>query len=489
MTDYSNFPWSYPELFTNNILFNTDFPTILACRQVSMGWKQWFDENQFWKQYLKQLYRIHVKNAKPLEEHSNKEEVVEQEPELFMFRHGGLDIEPNDPNQADKITRYRLERLLFDCDFSKLTEQESFSLCSKVNNILQQLEKNLVPKVSKCSLETIGKLKQILNEETFIKSFGPTNAFLRLKVNNPIVKKIITELIYKYLNCIIVEKKEKTNETLRQLVMRTMIRNQNWVFLYFQPQPPAPEPEVEAEVYSSEEEMLAAFKRKEEAAAAKRKRSTEEQLTEEEPSNKKAKISETAENEEKEGLYDIPSDTKINPYYPTVMELMDFDNEVLKQCLITKFQIDKILVVPKLDEIIFQQSSLEKVVPNGFEVVGIDIEGKPSKIDLGCDNLATDQVVVRYIDNLENIRISPHLDEIAYWGGKDIRERWSLFSKQLDKIETEKGEKKKQAFPNFGQLQGCSLPVYLTAQEATVPTSLPDIQTVLASRGVSLVPQ
>ena len=57
MTDYSNFPWSYPELFTNNILFNTDFPTILACRQVSMGWKQWFHENQFWKQYLKQLYR------------------------------------------------------------------------------------------------------------------------------------------------------------------------------------------------------------------------------------------------------------------------------------------------------------------------------------------------------------------------------------------------------------------------------------------------
>ena len=32
------------------------------------------------------VYRIHVKNAKPLEEHSNKEEVVEQEPELFMFR-------------------------------------------------------------------------------------------------------------------------------------------------------------------------------------------------------------------------------------------------------------------------------------------------------------------------------------------------------------------------------------------------------------------
>ena len=409
----------------------------------------------------------------------------------FLYRPVAA-IESNDPNQGDKITRYRLERLLFGCDSSKLTELEAFSLCSKVYNICRQQEKGLVPPVSKSSLQTTSKLKQILHEENFIKSFGPANAFLRLKVKNPVVNTIITELIYKYLTCIIVEKNEKGNDTLRHLVMRTMIRNQNWVFLYFQPQPPAPEPEVEAEVYGSEEEMLAAFARKQ-VAAAKRKRSADEQLmTDEEPTNKKAKICETVEHEDMKGLYDIPTDTKINQYYPTVMELLDFDNPVLKQCLITKFQIDKILVVPKLNEIILQQSTLEKVVPDGFEVVGIDLEGKPSKLNPGCDNLASDQVVVRYIDNLDNIRTcnSPHQDEeIAYWGGKDIRERWSLFSKQLDKIETEKVEKKKEAFPNFGRVPGCSLPVYLSAQEVNVPTSLPDIESFLASRGVSLVRQ
>jgi hypothetical protein len=49
------------------ILFQTDFETILACRQVCKGWREWFHQNGFWKQYLKYLKRLHLKATRPLE--------------------------------------------------------------------------------------------------------------------------------------------------------------------------------------------------------------------------------------------------------------------------------------------------------------------------------------------------------------------------------------------------------------------------------------
>ena len=417
MEDYSCFPWSYSELFIKNILFQTDFETILACRQVCKGWREWFHQNSFWKQYLKYLKRFHPKPAQPFEAipHEYHEEHIE------------------------RISRYRLETLLFGCDVTILLEEEAFSLCAKIFKILRQQEKDLFPTVAKMTLYNLELLKKVLKEDKVINSFGPASAFLRLKVNNPLVKTIVTELVYNCLTCIIVDKKVEKIKAFKRFMLSTY--RQDWGFTHFNPPLPPPETNVDAEIYGSKEEMLAAFERK--AATAKRKRSAEHSLTEDEPGNKKSKTSPViTETPVEKSIYDMPVNGKINPYFPTVLELLDFDNLILKQYMIKKFQIDKFLVVPKLYDFLKQHSTMKDFVPDGFEVLGTDSEGIPFKHNPYCDGPCSDIAQVKYIENLEKRYLNTlqvtHFKEVVFWGRKDIRDRWSNFSEQLEEIEIEK---------------------------------------------------
>ena len=384
-------------------------------------------------------------------------------------------------------TAYRLNRLPIDrseFEVNKCTEAEALALSSKIYRIQRQNELNLAPRVDKnCFYNTI----KCMNKK--IKSFGPIAAFIRLKVKSDLVSSIIDVLLFRYLSCIVVDKNMKDNVELFGIIMSSLGAGQNWIKEYFTPEDDQSSQVLkegpEAVVYASEADMVAAVDAKAAAAANGLKRGAEAVSEEDdaEPRSKKARTSNIVAEKEEETIYSYSKPTPMNPNFPTLLELLDIDNLVLKRWLITKFGIDKLLVIPRLDQILLQQSkSFESLnIPEDFEVIGRDCDGLVSKMKPSADVKISDLATVIFLDNIKPPRDVVETEEVMFWGGADVRNRWTTFADQLSQPEPLNMVRKQLRKKNSG------LPsVYINVQADQLPEGLPGLQAMLAANGVSL---
>jgi len=326
----------------------------------------------------------------------------------------------------------------------------------------------------------------------------------------------VTEILSKYLTSIIVDKAEKDNQKLQIFVMRAMATGQNWVFRYFHPDQ---DPEfAHAEIYASEEEARRATMKTEQksnpppSCVTLFTKSADSSVTTEKPasnsshdnettvsseesdSNQKLKRKRTDEDGEitkkqkveddedppemEESIY--TSDVKLtNPNFPTILELLDIDHPVVEEALVSRFHIDKILVVPRLEEFILHQEKYADLVQGGLEIIGRDQDGNVSKINPERDFYVTDNAVVGYIDNIVSIEFNKN--QLIFWGGRDIRSRWGEFSRQLDEVGESglENKTKKMDMPMYHSNPSSS-------SSDTALKSMDSIEALLASRGISM---
>eukprot|EP00088_Acartia_fossae_P045575 TRINITY_DN4909_c0_g1_i10.p1 TRINITY_DN4909_c0_g1~~TRINITY_DN4909_c0_g1_i10.p1 ORF type:complete len:524 (-),score=89.78 TRINITY_DN4909_c0_g1_i10:202-1773(-) len=519
--EQKSLPWTHPDTFFKILVYTDSFSTILDCRRVCKSWREWFNKYGFWTKYAKQR----LGEMADMEQENAMEEVTTQGVKKHRLRDLANMEQENvmEKVTAQRVTNYRLERVSHGFDPKKMSESEAFALMSKLHKISRQHKDGLVPEVPQQTFTNTRKLKKMLDEKEGVKSLGPLEAFVRIKVKNPLVNTIVSEVINRYLPAIIVDKAEKTNRVLQELVIKSMFTRQDWVFIYFKPPDNSEifKDAPKAMVYESEADMERALRDSQlwetqprhtkmvnagssavmaiksdlentsvNSPRVRRKRLADAASSDDQPGPSSAKVAkldqeyESDEEDEDEPeeptIYSECRPTTTNPHYPTLLELLDIDHDAIRQALITKFAIDKVLVVPKLDEILLQQSSCSDSIPQNFDAVGRDQDGNLSKINPSVDVHVSDQAVVRFIENIVNN--DKNDQQLIFWGGKDIRHRWSKFSEQLAEAEKDKLQLKKDEI-------SCSIPALAGTSKGAfkLPENMTEIEALLASRGISVV--
>ena len=115
---------------------------------------------------------------------------------------------------------------------------------------------------------------------------GPLSLFVRIKVDHPAVQQIIKGVIYKYLNCIVIDKQDMESETVKQCILKSMCQGQSWAYVDFD------NPEGKEGGREKESDGAPSAVKTGKDVAAKRKA-----VGEEEPSAKRIKTSEEEEEE------------------------------------------------------------------------------------------------------------------------------------------------------------------------------------------------
>jgi len=359
-----------------------------------------------------------------------------------------------------EITSYRLMRLLHDCDeFQKMDGVDGFYLCARIIRIQSQYQKGLIPMYTSAQLSTALKLQKILDEEKSIKFVGPINSFIRLKVDDDLVSGVVTQFLDRYVSCIIVDKAEKSNAEVRTLVNKTSRENaQNWIFTDFNAG-------VNGE-NGQEEVNGAQFSNDTKTVCLKRRLNNNM-----EPRfRKKQKIGES--------IFSCENGS-INAYYPTVLELLDIDHPVIREVLIKKCSIDKTLVIPWLDEILLNKNTLHHILPENWAAIGIDQDKNISRI-VQCkeDIKQYDVAVVKLVDNIAKLSEAVQDTEIDFWGGPDIRSKWSKFSDNICR----KWNKKK--------VGNTKIPARFAkdTELPALPSDWPGLQAYFSARGSTIQP-
>lgn len=463
-------PWSRPQVFTSILLYTDSPQTILNARLVCKSWNNWLMRSSNYNLWTKLLKRF-------------------RSTLVARIKSGGSCREFD--SHLFESTSYRLERLLHQTEVTKLDKVQSFDLCCKISKIENQYCKGLVPKYNPDTLATALNLNAILNEEQGIKSFGPIHSFLRLKVDNEKVRTIVTQYLYRYLSCIIVDKVEKNKREVQKLVLSSMgagamgpiFQNgpffgpQTWIFEYFNAEDKEDEqggpgiPEVVPNDTSGPSTSNSSSKRPLD-------------INLDTISNKKQKIE-----DRDESIFNCEP-VCINNYYPTILELLDIDNPVLKDVLIKKCSIDKVVVVPRLDEIILHHhNSLPDILPENWVAIGVDQDDNVSKFKQCKESVKeSEMAVVKFVDNipLPSVFFTNKTEEILFWGGPDIRNRWSKFTDHL-KFGKEDETLKTVGRKDFLRAFVLDLSPKNT-ETAVIPSDLPSLQDFLSARGVTLHP-
>jgi len=148
------------------------------------------------------------------------------------------------------------------------------------------------------------------------------------------------------------------------------------------------------------------------------------------------------------------------------------------QFLIERCRIDRTLVVPQLEDFMLNKDKYSGLIPTDVEIIGRDHDGNISKIDPNKDFMETDTAVVGYMQNITNYGVCKQ--QLIFWGGKDIRNRWDTFCDHLNAADREDTPVpvKKMKF---------SMPV----QSANPTTSfnvdnVGEVEALLAARGISV---
>merc|ERR1711868_306723 len=94
--------------------------------------------------------------------------------------------------------------------------------------ISRALKENVSTKISQESMKRVKRL------ESIIPVMGPPAIFIRLKVNHPKIKKIVGEMVCRYLSCIILDRQDSSNDYVKRIILKSMYGPdgaQNWVYV------------------------------------------------------------------------------------------------------------------------------------------------------------------------------------------------------------------------------------------------------------------
>ena len=477
--NWTDLPLSHPVPFSSILLCLDNPREVLACRAVCSSWRSWFSaSSSLWSKYLSR--------------HLCQDSVLSS---------------PEDDQQAFLVA-YRRRKIL-----EARTEREGD--CLRLAVILSRARQEVCPPVS---LETMKLVKTL---ELSVPVLAPPALFIRLKVDDPVVRKIIVELLSKYLSCIclnkqvilrhnqtiIIENHEKTsqdmadNDEVRTFVLRQTWGpngSQNWVYVnnlrnlkQEQEEKEKEEKEEEAElegvVLEGEDKLEEALKLSLEPRGEKRKPEEEsseaagqaKRRKEEEEEGEERADSEAEEGQSSEGegqsIYSVAGESPPSDF-PSILDVLSIDHEVVRSLLVSRCQIDKHYIVPQFDRFIQFLPKFE-TEDESIRLIGCDSDGKVVSVQPSQFNNVGD-TMVGYIET--PFTFTDHARLLTAWGGPDIRDRWPQFSSQLAAMAEEKEKpRKKVAEP--------SPPVGVAGPSRAAPSSESDILALLAARGVSIV--
>eukprot|EP00092_Neocalanus_flemingeri_P041418 GFUD01045103.1.p1 GENE.GFUD01045103.1~~GFUD01045103.1.p1 ORF type:complete len:493 (+),score=170.87 GFUD01045103.1:55-1533(+) len=413
--NWTEFPLTHRTPFTLILLYCSPMD-VLSCRATCSTWHSWFcSSSSIWSKYYSSIR-----------------------------------------SSVPDLCGYRLEKLM-DVPFEG--EAAALTLSIKLDRVLNS--ESILPTMNHDTMVLVKTL------EKSVPVLGPPAIFVRLKVNHPVVTKIVAESICRYLGSVLVDKKDIEREEVRRVVFRNMHR-QNWAYVDFGQQRKQPLTLVDVDTSGSlvleggsESRFHAENDRLEEALrlslgargdelsgkmGEKRKRFKEEL---EERKAKRRKVDDMKkeedlleEIEENQNLEDdseggeIPEVPKLiyaaeemaHSEFPTILELLCIDQPVVKDLLVTRCQIDSSLVVPQFDEFLHYPSLLE----SNKLVVGCDCDGKVASVRPANFSQSGGEV----LGYIETPNIVPRDgQQVVFWGGKDIRGKWPQFAKQLDRLD------------------------------------------------------
>merc|ERR1712098_598011 len=316
-----------------------------------------------------------------------------------------------------------------------------------------------------------------------------------------------------YLTCIILDKQDAVKDFVKMLVLRSMYGQdgaQNWVYVdNLRPKTKDEEEsvnELEGVVLDGPDKLEEALKLSLQSSRGEKRKNQDED--EAGPSKKvkldKAKDDTKNDDDDVDNEEDLESDgDKVDKddkeeetsssmdqslytfdeqkllKFPTILDLLSIDNEVIKKLLIEKCNIDKILVVPQFERFLEYLPDLSKA---NKTIVGCDGDGKVLSIDPSSFHDISCDMVMGYIDpsptNFNNTE-----KMLLEWGGKDLRFRWPEFAKHLESEpktpEVKASTSTSRGFNPMVAEEG-------KTSKSSVSGSVTDIMASLAARGISI---
>ena len=163
----SSFPFSHPRVFSQ-MLLSLDSRSLLSLRLVCSTWLKWMDSCKVWSKVLP----FHWQSAR---------------------------LEAGDA----KVTNMRLDRLeSLPCD----TEEDCRQLCIRLDRVAREE----VPLIEEGRIHLAEQLQLAADMDQIDGPVvGPVEVFVRVKVDHPVVKKIVKENIVRYINSILVDETDQ----------------------------------------------------------------------------------------------------------------------------------------------------------------------------------------------------------------------------------------------------------------------------------------
>ena len=405
-----------------------------------------------------------------------------------------------DSFSSGPLTWYRMRKMLeLSADIE--TEQDCMISCMKIQRALRE---TVSIRISDECMNRVMKL-----EET-IPVIGPPALFIRLKVDHPVIKKIIGEMLCRFLTVIILDKQDAIKDFVKMMVLRSMYGSdgaQNWV--YVDNLRPKVKKEIEDDdapeglVLEGEhrlEEALRMSMQSSSSSSRGEKRKHEDDDDESSGDNKKVKTdrdhdtatsdnneeSEDDESNEQESSQDtgpapgsLYAVEDVSNMFPTFLDLLSIDNEIVKSVLIDRCNIDKLMIIPQFNKFLKYlptlQSTESKIIVGTDEmnkVVSVDLNSFSGDGDLVMGNIEQPQNVYNHPERL-----------LEFWCNRDIRHRWPEFARHLEELDKNQNkEPKPSSSQNFN-------PMVIGAKDESDKKkneSVNDIMASLNARGISI---
>ena len=465
--DLTELPLTHPNLFSM-ILLNCEPRDLLSCRATCLNWRSWFSSSSsIWAKFVSKL-------------------LESRRTELFENR--------------SFLKNYRIRKLLEHQDTE--TEAGCLQLCMKISRILREND----PQVSQDTMKRVKKL------ENSIPVMGPPAIFIRVKVDHPVIKKIIGEMLSSFLNCIILDRQDAAKEFVKMFVFRSMYGHdgaQNFVYVD-NLRPPVEKVEdedsddnprsPEAMVLEGEHQLAEARKLSMQLSSRGEKRKNEDDAEAEGQNSKKARresgdpdgeIGDKEEANEGElvgtkSIYEIEQEEVSELQFPTLLDLLEIDNEVVQTVLIERSRIDRILVIPQFEKFL---EYLPRLQGGGKTVVGCDSDGKVHTINPESFE-GSEDILIGAIDTPLNIATPNPERLLEAWGGRDKRQKWPEFAQQIvsmDKLSQGGGAKPGPSGVLNPDVMSPNDDAKEEDNKNTTPETVPDIFASLAARGISIV--
>jgi len=362
LSPWAKFPFSHPTSF-KKLLKMLDTTSILNCRAVCTNWRDWFSISEtIWSSVLPTVMSRAFERTTRVE--------------------------------VEQIWDIRLD-LLYDMRDECWTEEQNMSTAIRI----ERATKQSLWWEFEDTLEVISNLHEAFSRGQMAGlCVGPVSIFLRSKVAHPAVLKVMGETLARHLNCVIIDERDKEASVVRQCLLRAMVSCQQvprWVFK-----------DMENLGWLEEEEDI---KESESGDTEENHIPTDvEKLTpnkfsfgyfftfilnfmsalvsplwrlsiSSQPEDTNTTEDSDKEEQEEDTMYKT-APPPAHSVFPTVLELLDCDSPWLKQMLVKKAGIDKILVVPKFEEV---TRHLEQVDAK-FTIVGLDLSGTVCQLECGA---------------------------------------------------------------------------------------------------------